>query len=254
MDWQHFVANEPSLRTINGENDANTMKFENSDHELTIPCIVGEMEILNKFTRRYETSTFCVTHSGFLMRFEGRLEELRKFNIEPRWSVNLTRSVLGPLKKGRNTGSFALTAERFLNEGGRYRILKAPVTLAKHTMSTLTRHKFNAPIEEVEDWYTEIAKFARKGLGADDDEKRHKVNRLSCNRNSGPIILPSAQSRDVDSDDESASATSRETALLPGHEHREDEWEEPLYQSAEEEVIPIRIADLQPTQVVENPW
>jgi len=257
MDWQYFIATEPSLSATVLENEPNKMIFENSDHELTIPALVGELEIFNRLLRRWEPGTFCITRSGFLMRFENSLTEMAKHNVEPRWTINLATSVLGPLQKGRNEGTFALTAERYVNEGSRHRIVKIPLTLAKHTMSKLTTVKFSVSLDEAEDWYNMICEFSRRKPGIDVENRPRKGAKVG-RRATGHVILPSSQAHisalDEVDDGESEDSMSRESSRQPVHQHEDERWDQTFYDAAEDEAQETTIADLQPKQITDNPW
>lgn len=123
------------------------------------------MYIWNKFLKRWEPGSFCVTRTGWLMRFERPLTELDDGNLTPSDSINLTKSILGDLSAERGEASFSLVYDKYVFENtshGTKRLVQTPIKLAKDALSRLRTSKFCVPIEHAQQWYDAIAAFAQK--------------------------------------------------------------------------------------------
>ena len=78
--------------------DASRLDYTHSDHPLISPAIWGNIDIWNKFVRRWDLGAFCVTRTGYLMQYRhpfGQFED----NIKPKMSIRLATTVLGDLVK-----------------------------------------------------------------------------------------------------------------------------------------------------------
>jgi hypothetical protein len=260
-DWQYFASVEPSLITVNRDSNVKDIQFENCEHDLTTPLLMGNLDVLNRISRRYEQGFFCLTKSGFLMRFEKGYEELRKYNVEPSLSLNLTRSMLGPLKRGRNSASFTLTAEKFVHQGGRHWIIHAPLKFAIHTMSTLTKVKIKVTIEDAEAWYDHIAGFARMAPRKEDQEedggKKADEDFTSSPKSRAVSSISADPFAEGQDDDDTHFRTSRRSSGRTDYrdeQEGEDHWDDSIYQCEEPEQKSTPIVGHQPPQVTENPW
>lgn len=231
------------------------LTYTNSSHPFTTPAISGDIYIWNKLRRRWDYRSYCVTRTGFLMRFDRPLTELDNDNLKPKDDIDLKRSVLGDLNIARGEASFTLVYEKYVPDNtshGTKRILKFPVKMAKKTMSKLRTAKFSVPEDQGHDWYDAIAVFAQKEKSEPNTERRKRKelrgnvnNKLAVGDQSKPaavILIGNNNNEDGDNVTESAN---KSTSSLHQNSQTYDENDEPHQRS---------IADRQPGHITDNPW
>jgi hypothetical protein len=253
------------------ELDANNLTFTNSKHQYTTAAIEGELYSWHKLFKRWETSSFCVTRSGYLMRFEDTLDTIEKRNLYPNWSINLTTTVLGDLQQSHEGYTFTLLADKYIHEAHSYygpiKLVNGPIKLAKHTMSKFRTYKFGVDADQAQEWYEIIGAFAQK-----QKEPLLSLRKLKPVKNvfgqkqatSAPapgraLVIDIDDEDDEDDDDDDgddevqSSAASSYSGPPP-----DSEWEKRAALAAVEEK-PVRkvahtIADRQPGHITHNPW
>ena len=230
------------------------LTYTNSSHPFTTPTISGDIYVWNKLLRRWDHRSYCVTRTGFLMRFDRPLTELDNDNLKPKDDIDLKRSVLGDLNIARGEASFTLVYEKYVpdnNSHGTKRILKFPVKMAKKTMSKLRTAKFSVPKDQGHDWYDAIAGFAQKEKESNTPRRKRKelrgnVNKFAVGEQSKPAAVIST-ANDEDGDKVTESANSSTSSLHPSSRTYDlfDDNDEPHQRS---------IADRQPGHITHNPW
>ena len=237
--------------------DASRLDYTHSDHPLISPAIWGNIDIWNKFVRRWDLGVFCVTRTGYLMQYRHPFTQFED-NIKPKMSIKLSTTVLGDLLKSRGEATFTLSAHRYSFETpshGPVKYVKAPLTMAKHAMSKLTTVKFRVGSDIAQDWYDAIAAYAQK-----------QAPKLRRSRRSVRPVVPVAANGpawtntpartmapghdEEDEDDE----TDNGDSSCPSVDHSQpDEWDNEVYVDAEEHTHQS-IADRQPSHITHNPW
>jgi hypothetical protein len=253
------------------ELDVDNLTFANSKHHYTTAAIEGELHSWNKLFKRWEESSFCVTRSGYLMRFEGTLDTIEKGNLYPNWSINLTTTVLGDLERSPGGCTFTLLADKYIHEAHSYsgpiKLVNGPIKLAKHTMSKFRTFKFGVDAEQAQEWHEIIGSFAQKRK-----EPLLSLRKLRPVKNVFGQKQPSARAPgralvididddddddDDDEDDEDDEVQSSAVSSYSGPPS-DSEWEKRAELAAVEEK-PVRkvahtIADGQPVHITHNPW
>ena len=206
-----------------------------------IPLMSGELYLWNKLFRRWESGTFCITRTGYLMRFDQDLTEVKQ-NIRPRWSLNLTTTLLGDLITVKGQASFTLFADKYSYRGyggGAKKIIKVPIRLAKNTMAQLTRVKFGVSPEDAQKWYNLIAAFSQqRPLGEPSSEKKPKVFKAGFGQNNAADIGHSAAHDEEEGSQENEVLDedgATELSSGDGDQYEtDDSWERALYRSSRE--------------------
>lgn len=176
LDWQHFTSRDATLKAGTAQQNPAKLTYPNSKSPYVIPLMSGELYLWNKLLRRWESGAFCITRTGYLMRFDQDLSELKQ-NVRPRWSLNLTTTLLGDLITVKGQASLTLFADKYSYRGyggGAKKIIKAPIRLAKNTMAQLTRVKFGASPEDAQRWYNAISAFTQHRAPEESGKKKPK--------------------------------------------------------------------------------
>jgi hypothetical protein len=249
------------------ELDPAKLSFKDSNSPYATAVISGDLFLWNKFLKRYEQGTFCVTRTGYLMRFAASLDQIQKGNLEPKWSFNLTSTVLGDLTMAATEATFTLLADKYIHEAhawsGPIKLVNGPIKLAKHTMSKLRSVKFGVPADQAQNWYDAIAAFAQKPREPLVSlRKLQHINTAFGQRIGGAPNRPAPGhphddvDDDDDDDDEEVEIVRSSASSYSGGPPPDSAWEKQLYDIAEcsQENVRHTIADEQPSHIVHNPW
>lgn len=208
-DWQYFISTEASFRTGTMQLDPFKLTYSNFNHPSVTPAIYGDIYVWHKIYRRWDPSSYCVTQTGWMMRFDRPITELDG-NLKPAWTINLTKSILGDLIPTRGEASFSLCHDIFVpkyTSHGTKKIIKTPLNFAKKSMSRITMSKFSVSLEQAQQWYDVIAQFAEKEKEPATRTKKRRELRgtFSTNVNfdgQATSIAVSSNGNDDDKDDD----------------------------------------------------
>ena len=258
VDWVYFQKHEPSLRGGNLQPvDPTKLTFSNWDHPFTIPIISGTISEWKSLRRRWVKGHYCVTGTGCLMLFDHPLDQLAG-NILPKKSLDLRGALLGTINSEGRDAWFTIMSDKWREDEPSYgmkRYAKAPIKLAKHTISKLTTVKLQMSRKEAQRWHDAMAQFT---------SSRHHIavgTRLGFSVLDVPKhipVAPSLHSGDTDDEDDvtedvqSSVASLNESSDTESDNDGEDEWEQRTYQVEKEKLETI--ADEQPGPITHNPW
>ena len=236
LDWQHFTARDPTFKQGTTQVNPGKLTYTNSANPFVVPLMSGELWLWNKFFRRWESGAFCITRTGYLMRFEKSLTEL-KHNITPTWSLNLTTTLLGDLITVKGQASFTLFADRYSYRGyshGARKIIKAPIRFAKNTMSQLTRVKFGVHPDQGQRWHRVIAGFSQQGLPVEmPPEKKPKTLKGTFGHNDAAPAHHSAaheeEEKSLENEVVSEDGSTDSNAENRDQYETDDSWERDMY-------------------------
>lgn len=258
VDWVHFQTHEPSLRGGNLQlMDPAKLTFSNWDHPYTSPVISGEIFEWKSLRRRWVKGYYCVTGQGCLMQFDHSLDQLVG-NLMPRKSRDLRGALLGTINVDGRDAWFTIISDKWQENEPSYGVkkyAKAPIKLAKHTMSKLTTIKLQMPRKDAQQWHHSMAQFTRTrdhlAVGT-----RLGLNVLGTSRSTAPSVT---HGDNDDEDDATEVVQSSATSMAPSEAteseveaETEDLWEERVYQAEKEKFETI--ADKQPGHITHNPW
>ena len=258
LDWQHFHSTEASFKSGTVQLDASRLDYTHSDHPLISPTIWGNIDIWNKFVRRWDIGAFCVTRTGYLMQYHHPFTQFED-NIKPKMGIRLATTVLGDLVKSRGEATFTLVAHKFSFENpshGPVKYVKAPITMAKHAMSKLTTVKFRVGSDIAQDWYDAIATFAQKRIPTLRRSRRsvrrgHAMVTTDVSWTTTPARTNKGHDHEEEEDDEESDNDESSSTSLD--QAQPDDWENGIFVDAEEHNYRT-IADRQPSHITHNPW
>ena len=264
VDWVHFQKHGPSLRGGNLQlMDPSKLTFSNWDHPFTIPIISGTISEWKSLRRRWVKGHYCVTGTGCLMLFDHPLDQLAG-NILPRKSLDLRSALLGTINVEGRDAWFTITSGKGREDEPSYgvkRYAKAPIKLAKHTISKLTTVKLQMPRKEAQRWHDAMAQFTSSrhhiavdtslGLSVFGVPKHTSVKKHTP-------VAPSLDGGDTDDEDDVTEDVQSSVTSLNGSsdtesdDDGEDAWDQRTYEAENEKLETI--ADEQPGHITHNPW
>ena len=256
MDWKFFQEQEPSLESGNLQlMDPAKLTFPNWDHPNTSPVISGEISEWKSLRRRWVKGYYCVTGHGSLMQFEHPLDQVVS-NIIPKKSRDLRGALLGSINLDAPNAWFTIMSDKWQEDEPSYGVkkyAKAPIKLAKDTMSKLTNIKLQMSHRDAQRWHHVLGQFTRTkqhvpvGLRLD-------LSGLGTSGHGHHSGLPLNEGH-IDDDDDVIeivpSSSNSVTGETQADGEEEAQWER-IYEAEKEKFE--NIADWQPGHITHNPW
>jgi len=255
VDWEFLQ--EPSLRSGNLQlMDPAKLTFSNWDHPNTSPVISGEISEWKNLRRRWVKGYYCVSGHGNLMQFEHPLDQLVS-NIIPKKSRDLRGALLGSINLDTPEAWFTIMSDKWQEDEPSYGVkkyAKAPIKLAKHTMSKLTTIKLQMSHRDAQRWHHVLGQFTRTkqhvAVGS-----RLVLSGLSISGRNHHVGLPPLNEGHIEDDDDAIeivpSSSNSVTEVTEAEGEEEDQWER-IYEVEKEKFE--NIVDTQPGHINHNPW
>lgn len=236
--------------------DPAKLTFPNWDHPNTSPVISGEISEWKNLRRRWVKGYYCVTGHGNLMQFEHPLDQLVS-NIIPKKSRDLRGALLGSINLDTPDAWFTIMSDKWQEDEPSYGVkkyAKAPIKLAKHTMSKLTTIKLQMSHRDAQRWHHVLGQFTRTKQHVPVGS-RLVLSGLGISGRNHHVGLPPLNEGHIEDDDEAIEIVPSSSNSVTGETEADgeeaDQWER-IYEVEKEKFE--NIADRQPGHITHNPW